>query len=298
MIDADISQSRAAPIPVDALVQRITEEYADLSRQLKQIALYVERHRDLIGLEKIEEVAAGCEVHPSAVVRFAKHFGYSGYREFQKVFRDGLALQIEPNRNYRSRIRKVIDQRSGRLSSADIAYEFIGGAIDSMVELQRDLPGLALNDAVESLAQAPALWVVGSRRSFPVAAYLAYALHHTDKPVHLITGVGAMTEGQMRGIRPADVMIAISFPPYAKETLFAIEAAASRGAKLIAITDSRMSPLWSRAQTTFLVQDGSSFGFRALSNVMALAQSLFIALAYRLELDERSIASATSEFSG
>ena len=102
----------------------------------------------------------------------------------------------------------------------------------------------------------------------------------------------------MRGVHPADVVIAISFPPYAKETIFAVETAVSRGTKLIAITDSRMSPLWSLGQTTFLVQDGSSFGFRALSNVMALAQSLFIALAYRLELEQRSGAPAGSEFSG
>ena len=182
----------------------------------------------------------------------------------------------------------MIGQRSGRLSSADIAHEFIGGAIENMLQLQRDLPSPTLHDAVEALAQAPALRVVGSRRSFPVAAYLAYALQHTDKPVHLIAGVGAMTEGQLHGMRPTDVMIAVSFSPYAKETLFAAQVAALRGTKLIAITDSSMSPLSSMAQTTFLVQDRSTFGFRALSNVMALAQSLFIALVYRLELDQQT----------
>jgi hypothetical protein len=32
------------------------------------------------------------------------------------------------------------------------------------------------------------------------------------------------------------------------------------------------------------VQDHTTFGFRSLTGTMALAQSLFIALAYRLEL--------------
>ena len=33
-----------------------------------------------------------------------------------------------------------------------------------------------------------------------------------------------------------------------------------------------------------MVQDSATFGFRALTATMGLAQSLFVALAYRLEL--------------
>jgi len=278
---------RSAPdaTAVDELLARIGAEFDGLSRQLKLIARYVEQHRDHLGLEKIQDVAAHCGVQPSAVVRFAKHFGFSGYSELQKVFRDGLSRQIAPARNYQARIREVVAQAQDRLSSADIAYEFIGGAIAGMHELQRDLHGSTLGDAVELLAHAPAVWVAGARRSFPVAAYLGYALQHTDKPVQLLSGIGAMQEGQLRALREHDVMIAISFAPYAEETVRAAQRAAERGAPLIAITDSRMSPLASLAHAALLVQESSTFGFRALTNAMALAQTLFIALAYRLELE-------------
>ena len=56
---------------------------------------------------------------------------------------------------------------------------------------------------------------------------------------------------------------------------------------VIAITDSRMSPLVKMAEAALLVQDNSTFGFRALTSTMGLAQSLFIALAYALELPYR-----------
>jgi DNA-binding MurR/RpiR family transcriptional regulator len=45
-----------------------------------------------------------------------------------------------------------------------------------------------------------------------------------------------------------------------------------------------MSPLSKLAQATLVVQDNSTLGFRSLSSTMGLAQSLFIALAYTLEL--------------
>jgi DNA-binding MurR/RpiR family transcriptional regulator len=270
---------------VDALLERISAEFGDLSRQLKLIARYVEQHRDHLGLEKIQDVAARSGVQPSAVVRFAKHFGFSGYTELQKVFRDGLSHRLAPDHNYQARIRDVIDHAQGRLSSADIASEFIGGAIAGMRELERGVRGSALDAAVELLAHAPAIWVAGARRSFPAASYLTYALQHTDRPIHLVTGVGAMHEGQLRGLREGDVMIAISYAPYADETLLAARLAGDRGARLIALTDSRMSPLVADAAVTLLVSESSTFGFRSLTNTMALVQSLFIALAYRLELD-------------
>src|SRR5262249_4027856 len=66
---------------VDSFLARIGADFESLSRQLKQIARYVEQHRDHIALERIQDVAARCDVQPSAVIRFAKHFGYSGWSE-------------------------------------------------------------------------------------------------------------------------------------------------------------------------------------------------------------------------
>ncbi len=277
----------AAPPPkltVDQLLKRISQEYEGLSKQLKLIARHVEQHRDHLGLEGIQEVASQCAVQPSAVVRFAKHFGFSGYSELQRIFRDGLSRQIAPGRTYRARIREVIEAGGRDLSSTEIAQEFLTGSIAAMQELQSGLHATPFRKAVDLLADADAIWIAGSRRSFPVAAYLEYALQHTDKRIVLISALGSMHFGQVRAVRKGDVMIAISFAPYAEETIEVAREAQRRGARLIAITDSRMSPLARDAQVVLPVQDNTTFGFRALTSTMGLAQSLFIALAYRLEL--------------
>jgi DNA-binding MurR/RpiR family transcriptional regulator len=274
-----------ANAPVERLLRQISAEYEQLSRQLKLIARHVEAHRDHIGLEGIQDVALQCGVQPSAVVRFAKHFGFSGFSEMQKVFREVLSRQISPSRNYRARIREVIAAGAGGLSGADIADEFLGGAMAGMQEMRNALDAKAFGKAVDLLVASDAVWIVGARRSFPVAAYLDYALQHTDKRIQLISGLGSMQEGQMRSVRRGDVMVAISFAPYAEETQSVAQAACARGARLIALTDSRMSPLARAAAAVLLVQDHATFGFRSLTSTMALAQSLFLALAYRLELE-------------
>ncbi|HEX4508871.1 MAG TPA: MurR/RpiR family transcriptional regulator [Burkholderiaceae bacterium] len=279
------TRHRHAYAPVERLLEQITAEYAQLSKQLKVIAHYVEQHRDHIGLDGIQDVARHCGVQPSAVVRFAKHFGYSGFTELQKVFRDVLSKQIAPSRNYQSRIREVIESGSRGLSSAEIATEFLDGAMDGMLQLGKDLDAKAFGRAVDLLAATDSVWIAGARRSFAIAAYLDYALQHTDKRIQLVSALGSMHEGQLRSARAGDVLLAISFAPYAEETLTVVEAALARGAQVIAITDSRMSPLARDAAAVLLVQDHATFGFRSLTGTMALAQSLFIALAYALELE-------------
>lgn len=266
------------------MLASIRAEYGTLSRQLQLIARYIEQHQDHLGLERIQDVAERCGVYPSAVVRFAKRFGFSGYSELQKIFRAGIARQIAPSRTYQARIRQLIASAQGPLSSADIADEFIGSAIAGMQELKRDLQSTDFDDAVALLLQAETIWVVGSRRSFAVAAYLTYALQHTDKRIDLLSGLGGMQEGQLRGLRAGDVLLVVSFEPYAAESLNSARLAKAAGARVIAITDSRMSPLAATCDLALVVHESSSFGFRSLTNAMCLAQSLFVALTYRMEL--------------
>ena len=106
----------------------------------------------------------------------------------------------------------------------------LGGAMAGMQELDNSLDARAFGSAVDLLAGADAIWIAGSRRSFPVAAYLDYALQHTDKRIQHVTALGSMHLGQMRSVRKGDVMIAISFSPYAEETIGVAKAATERGA--------------------------------------------------------------------
>jgi DNA-binding MurR/RpiR family transcriptional regulator len=290
-----MTTAKKPKLNVEQLIKHISSDYEALSKQLKVIARHVEQHRDHIGLDGIQEVARQCNVQPSAVVRFAKHFGYSGFTEMQAIFREGISRQLAPSRNYKTRIRDIIESGTGSLSSVEIANEYLAGSLAGMQELQSSMHAPTFKKAVDLLVEADCIWIAASRRSFPIAVYLDYALQHTDKRIGLVSGMGSMQLGQMRSVRKNDVIVAISFAPYAEETIAVAKLAVERGAKLIAITDSRMSPLAKLAQVALIVQDNSTFGFRSLTSTMGLAQSLFIALAYTLELPYKSSTPETKQ---
>ncbi|MFL9872446.1 MurR/RpiR family transcriptional regulator [Paraburkholderia megapolitana] len=271
---------------VEELMQRIAENYEDLPRQLKSVATYIEQHRASVMVDRTSDIAASCGVHPSAVVRFAQRFGFSGFSDLQAVFRQAYTGQGASSPSYQQRIRKLIDEKpGGRLSGGAVAREFVAACRGGLDELETSLDDAQIDAAVKMLQHADNIYVIGVRRSFPVASYIVYALQHTPKRVHLVSGFGGMYREQIRSVKKGDVVIAISFAPYGKETQYCLRVAHHHQAKTLVITDSQLSPLARYATTQLYVKEGSAFAFRSLTSTICLCQALFIALAYKLELN-------------
>ncbi|MDH4181440.1 MAG: MurR/RpiR family transcriptional regulator [Betaproteobacteria bacterium] len=275
--------AKAGDGPVGALLARIAQEYDALPPKLASVARYVERHRASLMVDRVTEVAERCGVQPSAVVRFAQRFGYSGFSELQAVFRAQWSERAAPQATYQQRIRRMVADKRGALTPGAVAREFVAASASGLDELARDFDDAAFAAAVGLLERAQHIYVVGVRRSYPVAAYITYALQHVDKRVQLVDGTGGMVMEQVRSIGRQDAIVAISFTPYGKETLACVRHAHRRGAKAIVLTDSRMSPLARVADALLVVPEGSAFAFRSLTNTLCLGQALFVALAYRLE---------------
>lgn len=269
---------------VDELMQRIAHEYEDLSKQLKVIAQYVDQHRQQMVVVRIQELADACAVQPSAVVRFAQRFGFSGFSELQAVFRDAFSSNTASS-SYQQRIRSVIEDHPAHMSSAELAKGVLSICEAGIADLREKFDDSAFEAAVSILQEAEHIYVVGVRRMLPIATYMAYALHHTRKRVVFLDGLGGMYREQIQGLSTGDVLLSISMPPYGSETRYCTSVARERGARVVAITDSALSPISRTAEVTLAVREPEAYSFRALACTMSLAQALFIALAYRLELN-------------
>ena len=105
----------------------IAAAYEALPRQLKSIARYFEQHRSSVMMDRVTDIAVACDVHPSAVVRFSKRFGFSGFSEMQAIFRRAYTERVAPIQSYQQRIRNLVTNTRTRLRGSEIAGEFIDG---------------------------------------------------------------------------------------------------------------------------------------------------------------------------
>jgi DNA-binding MurR/RpiR family transcriptional regulator len=273
------------PINAERLLHLITEQYEALPRQLKRVASYMSQQSDRIMVDRISDIARECEVHPSAIVRFSQRFGFSGFSEMQALFRTAYTHKASPVQNYQQRIRSMIANQSQQASDGDLARECIDATRSGIERLGRELDDVAFEKAVDLIVNADNIYVIGVRRSFAVADYLVYNLQHTHKRIHLVSGLGGSYREQMRSVRANDLVIAISFTPYAKETQHCLRYARQQQANTLILTDSHLSPLAKHANSVLLVNEGSALAFRSLSATLCLCQALFVAVAYRLELN-------------
>jgi DNA-binding MurR/RpiR family transcriptional regulator len=161
--------------------------------------------------------------------------------------------------------------------------EFADSNILALEHLKNSVRKTDLQRSVEMIRAANAVYIIGLRRAFPVAAYLAYALRHVDKRAHLLDGVAGMLAEQSTMLTAKDLLIAISFHPYAPETVEIVSATREQKAKIIAITDSRLSPIAAPSDVVFEIKDAEVRQFRSLTASLCLAQSLVISYAFEME---------------
>jgi len=119
-----------------------------LSKQLKVIALHIEKNRDHVGIEGIREWRASAACNPRPWCALPSTSGFRGSSELQAIFRENLSRQLAPSRNYKARIRDPIESGSNALSSVDIAEEFLAGSVAGMHELESSLDATAFKKAV------------------------------------------------------------------------------------------------------------------------------------------------------
>lgn len=268
------------PKDFDDLKLAIVVQHARLPRRLREIAEFAITSPDAMALETVAEISARAQVQPSSLVRFAKHFGFAGFSDMQRVFRSRL---VDRAGSYAERIRETEPGLDGDGSPLGVMNQLIGAISASLQALRQDVRPSDMERAVRILAQADLIGLVAQRRSFPIAAYFAYALSHLERHAVLIDGVGGLGAEQARLISNNGALIAVSFAPYAPETLAIVSQAREQGAKIIVITDNALSPLAVSADVHFEVNEAQVRGIRSLAATNCMAVSLVVALGQELE---------------
>ena len=271
-----MSPASKVPANLNALRTEIADKFESLSPRLKQVAVYALDNPNDMALETLAVIAGHCETQPSTIVRFAKQFGYGGASEMQRIFRDQV-FHMDPTPSYQERIRRFNEQLEspGSISALKLLQEFSASNVIALEHLAEEAVSNAeLTKAIRAIDKAETVYVIGMRRSFAVAAYLFYTLSHVGKRAYLLDGIAGMSSEQSSMASRRDLLIAISFKPYAEETAKAVDNAVNNKAKVISITDSHFSPVGKLATISFEVKDAEVRRFRSLDASLCLAQTL------------------------
>ena len=274
----------AYPETYDQLEKAIIEQFPSLSKRLQQIASHALDNPSELALETIAAVSQRAGVQPSSLIRFAKVFGFSGYSDMQRVFRLRLTDAMP---DYKERLKSLNGNEAQGEEAKDVnalLEQFVEADVVGLRRLQQNKRlGTLLDQSFKLITDSETVFVVAHRRSFPIACYLAYALSQMNVRNVLVDGVGGMFMQQVGHATNRDVIIAISSKAYSPDVAQVVREAKQRGVKIIAMTDSPLSPLAEHADVSLEVQQAAVGLFRSLAVTMTLAVTLIVGLGRAVE---------------
>ena len=253
------------------LFLKINQNISDFSKGHKKIANYITEHYDKAAYMTAAKLGVTVGVSESTVVRFATELGYEGYPELQN------ALQ-EMARNKLTSVQRI-EVTSDQIGSKDIFEKVLNFDIDKIKKTLEESSREEFYGAVDTIINAKRIYIIGARSASALARFMAYYFNLMFENARFINTASEseMFEQIMR-IEKEDVMIGISFPRYSSQTAKALQFAAYNGAKVIAITDSKSSPLAEYADNLLLARSDMASFVDSLVAPLSLINALIVAI--------------------
>ena len=253
------------------LINKIQNELPDFSKGQKQIARFILEHYDKAAFMTASRLGVTVGVSESTVVRFATELGYDGYPHLQRALQEMI-------RNKLTSVQRM-EVAGDRMGGRDVLQTVLHADTDmirvTLDEIDRD----AFQGAVDALMGAKRIYILGVRSSSALASFLGFYFNLLFENVTLVhtNSVSEIFEQVLR-VGPGDVLFGISFPRYSKRTLSAMKYARDRGARVIALTDSQLSPLARVADHVLLARSDMASFVDSLVAPLSVINALIVAV--------------------
>ncbi|MFM0289818.1 MurR/RpiR family transcriptional regulator [Paraburkholderia megapolitana] len=254
------------PDSFDELAVLIRTRFAELSPQFQMGAAFLLDHPDEVAVSSMRKVAERAQVQPASLVRLSQQLGFPGWNELRELF--VARVRTRPER-LTSKARSLVKTTAKDALAHDLLV-----AQQHNLELTAAHNARTTVEAARLLRRASHVHVAGFRSCYSVAFGLVYGYRLFRSSVSLLNGEAGTLELQLHGIQRDSATVVISFAPYSAEAARVAEAAREKGSRLIAITDSAVSPIALHADKVLIFSHDSPSFFPSLVAATAIAESL------------------------
>jgi DNA-binding MurR/RpiR family transcriptional regulator len=246
----------------------------ELSPELLRAARWVEQHPRDVALQSMRECARRAQLRPASFTRLAQALGFEGFEAVRARCQERLA----PQAGYAARAQAL--QANAR-QSADWLETLNESQHANAASISGQNRRNQIERAADALLAASHVHFLGLRASHGLAFHLHYTYNLLAANGSLVQGLGGTLADQLGQMERKDVLVAISQAPYTRLTVEAVEQAHAQGVKVLALTDSRLSPIARSADMVLLFRAESPSYFHSMVGGLALAEALVAAVAVR-----------------
>lgn len=245
---------------------------SSFSKGQRAIAKFITESYDKAAFMTASKLGKITGVSESTVVRFAVELGYEGYPQMQKAMQEMVLNRLTSVQR--------IGVANDRIGDSDVLSTVLHADMEKLRETAETVDRDTFQEAVQSILSAKHIYVMGVRSAAPLANFLGFYLNYMFENIHIITtsGTGEMFE-KLVGVGPEDAVIAFSFPRYSTSTLKGAQYCTSVGAKVIGITNSKLSPLADSCDHVLVAKSDMVSLVDSLVAPLSVVNALIVALA-------------------
>lgn len=256
------------------LTARIADQMANLSKGQKRIAAYILDYYEDAAFLTAQRLGEMAGVSESTVVRFATELGFDGYPELQRAMQEMIRSRL-------TSVQRVEITRS-RMADDEVLDRVVGYDMQNIRRTLEEIPRDTFYAAVEALVNARKVYIFGAGSCRALASFAAYYLKMLLPEAQLVTtGSNLEIFEELRNIGEHDALIGLSFPRYSSKAVSTVRLAHDRGAQVVAITDSRLSPIASYARHLLLCHSDMATIVDSLVAPLSLINALIVAVSLR-----------------
>jgi DNA-binding MurR/RpiR family transcriptional regulator len=219
------------------------------------LARLVERPEE-VAMRSITELASGLGVNASTLSRLARTLGYESFAGFQNVFRASVTHAHQ--RFYSEQGQRLLDGAEAD-DYLDVVVQLAGESVRNVDACLAQLDVAELRAAAARLASARRVRIHAVRQMHSIASLLSYSLGLIRPDVALLDGPGKGIAESLAQMEAGDLLLVSSISPYSRRVVDVARIASEADIGVIAITDSRASPLAAYSGQAFFIPHASSF---------------------------------------
>lgn len=258
------------------LLNEIKTLYPTFSKGQRYIANFIVEHYDKAAFMTASKLGSIVGVSESTVVRFASELGFEGYPQLQKSLQELI-------RNKLTSVQRI-EVSNDRLGDGNIFEKVLNSDIEKIKKTLTEVSREDFDGAVDAIVKASKIYILGVRSSATLASFLGLYFNYIFDHVVLVdTTSGSEVFEQVMRIGKNDAIIGISFPRYSKRTVKAMKFASDRGATVISITDSTMSPLYKYSDYNLIAKSDMASFVDSLVAPLSLINALIVAVGMKCQ---------------
>lgn len=256
--------------------QQLSGKYATLSAKLKQAADYVVSNPVDVATRSLRTISKETKLSPATFSRMSAALGYESYEDLREVLR----LAIEQKGSPFSQRVEAMQQRHDEGDQGFLTQHIVD-CTDNIQQLEEAIDAPTLEACVERLHHARSVLVLGALGSTGVAEYLTYMASFIADNWSMASRMGASLGSGLVGMTDKDVLIIITKPPFASNSIKAARVASEDGAFVVVITDTHTCPALAFASASFIVPTKSNNFFSSYTSTLVLCEIMIGLLAAR-----------------